>query len=209
MFYISPQDNFPVIEIAHESGIVAIGGAVDPENLLKAYNMGVFPWYNEDNPIVWYSPRQRMVLVPKEVKISKSMRKIIRDDTFKVTFNTRFEEVIHHCKNSPRKDQEGTWLNDDLVRSMLQLHKKGIAKSVEVWQNNTLVGGLYGIDLGNIFCGESMFSLVSNASKVAFIALARKLETENYSIIDCQVYNNHLASLGAIEIPRYEFKKFL
>jgi len=171
--------------------------------------MGIFPWYNEDNPIVWYSPRQRMVLVPKEVKISKSMRKIIRDDTFKVTFNTRFEEVIHHCKNSPRKDQEGTWLNDDLVRSMLQLHKKGIAKSVEVWQNNTLVGGLYGIDLGNIFCGESMFSLVSNASKVAFIALARKLETENYSIIDCQVYNNHLASLGAIEIPRYEFKKFL
>jgi leucyl/phenylalanyl-tRNA--protein transferase len=209
MFHIDTEDSFPCIDLSHESGIVAIGGDVSPKRLLHAYNIGVFPWYNEDDPIIWYSPKQRMVLLPKEVKISKSMRKIIRNKKFTITFNKNFEEVIYHCKNIQRKGQDGTWLNDDLIISMLALHKKGIAKSVEVWQNNKLVGGLYGVDLGNIFCGESMFSLVSNASKIAFIALAKKLETANYQIIDCQVYNEHLASLGAKEIPRYEFKKYL
>lgn len=209
MFFLTSEHIFPVIELTLDNGIVAIGGDLHPKRLIKAYHNGIFPWYNEGDPIVWYSPKQRMVLPPTAIKISKSMRKVLRDGSFKVTFNKNFKEVLQYCKTVERKGQEGTWLNDDLVTSMLELHKYGIAKSVEVWQDDNLVGGLYGIDLGNIFCGESMFSLVTNASKVAFIALAEKLEKENYPLIDCQVYNEHLASLGAFEMPRFEFKKYL
>jgi len=209
MYLLGKDYNFPPIELASDEGVIAYGGDLHPDRLLKAYQNGIFPWYSEGEPIVWYSPNPRMVLFPHEVKISKSMRKIVRDKTFKVTFNQNFEQVISQCKTIQRSDQEGTWITDDLEKSMLALHKKGFAKSVEVWQDHKLVGGLYGIDLGKMFCGESMFSLVSNASKVAYIYLAQKLASENYPLIDCQVYNDHLASLGAIEIPRKIFKEYL
>lgn len=200
---------FPPIESASEEGIIAFGGDLHPKRLLKAYQSGIFPWYTEGEPIIWYSPNPRMVLFPSEVKISKSMRKILRDSLFEVTYNQNFEKVIRFCKTVERIDQGGTWITDDLEKSMLALHQKGWAKSVEVWQDKKLVGGLYGIDLGNLFCGDSMFSLVSNASKVAFIFLANKLEAENYTLIDCQVYNDHLASLGAVVMERDQFKKYL
>jgi len=209
MFLLGQEPVFPPIELASEEGILAIGGDLSPERLITAYTKGIFPWYNEGEPIVWYSPDPRMVLFPAKVKISKSMRKIIRDSVFTVTFNQNFKEVIGACKSISRKGQKGTWITDALEKAMIQLHQKGIAKSVEVWQNGQLAGGLYGVDLGNVFCGESMFSKVSNASKVAFIALAQKCEKENYSLIDCQVYNPHLESLGAEEIPRSVFKKYL
>ncbi len=209
MYLLGPEFDFPPIELASKEGVIAIGGDLHPKRLLVAYHSGIFPWYNEGEPIVWYSPDPRMILFPKEIKISKSMRKIVRDNTFTVTFNQNFKEIIKLCKTVQRKGQEGTWITDDLEKSMNILHKKGWAKSVEVWQEKKLVGGLYGIDLGTIFCGESMFSLVSNASKIAYITLAKKLEKENYSLIDCQVYNDHLASLGAIEMERDTFKKYL
>lgn len=213
MFLLGSEYRFPPIELASKEGIIAVGGDLHPNRLIMAYHLGIFPWYAEGEPIVWYSPDPRMVLYPKDIKISKSMRKILRNKVFTVTFNQNFEEVIKHCKTVERKGQEGTWITDDLEKSMIQLHQKGIAKSVEVWQDfdsdKKLVGGLYGLDFGTIYCGESMFSLVSNASKVAYISLAQKLANENYPIIDCQVYNDHLASLGAIEISRAAFKKYL
>ncbi|HIP47639.1 MAG TPA: leucyl/phenylalanyl-tRNA--protein transferase [Lutibacter sp.] len=209
MFLLGTEYKFPPTELASDEGILAIGGDLHPNRLLEAYNHGIFPWYNEGEPIVWYSPDPRMVLFPDKVRISKSMRKIIRDKYFKVTFNQYFKEVIRYCKSTQRAGQQGTWITDDLETSMIYLHEQGIAKSVEVWQNNKLVGGLYGLDLGSLFCGESMFSIESNASKFAFISLAQKLEKDKYPIIDCQVYNDHLASLGAVEISRSDFKKYL
>ncbi len=220
MYLLGTEHIFPPIDLASEEGIIGIGGDLHPDRLLKAYHKGIFPWYNEGEPIIWYSPNPRMVLFPKDIKISKSMRKILRDNSFTVTFNQNFEQVIRLCKTVQRKGQEGTWITDELEKSMNILHKKGWAKSVEVWQHfsrknwdtqsdKKLVGGLYGIDLGNLFCGESMFSLVSNASKVAYIALAQKLDSDNYPLIDCQVYNAHLASLGAVEMERDTFKKYL
>ena len=209
MYLLGSEYSFPPIELASKEGVLAIGGDLHPDRLLAAYHKGIFPWYNEGEPVVWYSPDPRMVLFPNKVKVSKSMRKILREGAFKVTFNQNFEQVIRHCKTVQRKEQDGTWITDELEKSMIILHKKNIAKSVEVWQNDILVGGLYGLDLGNLFCGESMFSLVSNASKTAYISLAQKLEKENYPIIDCQVYNEHLASLGAEEISREHFKKYL
>ena len=209
MFLLTSEHVFPPIELADEDGIIAIGGDLDPKRLRVAYYSGVFPWYNPGEPIIWHSPHWRMVLFPNEVYISKTMRKVLRNKTFTVTYNQNFAAVVHHCKTINRPGQEGTWLNDDLEKSLLTLHKEGFAKSVEVWKDDELVGGLYGMDLGNMFCGESMFSIVSNASKVAFIWLAQKLEKENYDLLDCQVYNDHLASLGAVEIPQIEFKEYL
>jgi leucyl/phenylalanyl-tRNA--protein transferase len=209
MFLLGSEYIFPPIELASEEGVLAFGGDLHPNRLVEAYRKGIFPWYNEGEPIVWYSPNPRMVLYPKDVYISKSMRKIIRDKQFSVTFNRSFKQVINQCKSVQRAGQEGTWITNELEKSMIHLHEKGIAKSVEVWQNNKLVGGLYGLDFGTLFCGDSMFSLVSNASKIAFISLAQKLEKENYLIIDCQVYNEHLASLGAIEISKEIFKTYL
>jgi len=200
---------FPNVETANVDGIIAIGGDLSSERLLLAYKNGIFPWYNEGEPIIWYSPDPRMILYPKNLKTSKSMRSVLRKENFKITFNQNFEDVIANCKTINRKGQPGTWITDEMQKAYIQLYKKGIAKSVEVWQNDELVGGLYGIDLGIIFCGESMFSKVSNASKVAFIYLSQKCENENYKVIDCQVYNEHLASLGAEEISRKEFIKIL
>ena len=209
MLFLDKNAPFPNVNLADDNGILAIGGDLSVERLILAYKNGIFPWYNQGEPIIWYAPKKRMVLFPNEVKISKSMRKILKKELFTLTFNTNFKEVIHYCKSINRKNQNGTWITDEMEQAYIQLHYKGIAKSVEVWQNNTLVGGLYGVDLGNVFCGESMFSLVSNASKAAFISLALMLEKQNYSLIDCQVYNKHLASLGAREINRETFMKIL
>lgn len=205
MYFLTQELYFPSVETASPEGIVAVGGDLSPERLVLAYNSGIFPWFEDDEPILWWSPSERMVLFFEDLKISKSMRNVINQKKFKVTFNTAFREVILNCKKIARKDQPGTWITDDMVEAYCNLHKLGIAKSVEVWENEELVGGLYGIDLGHVFCGESMFSKVSNASKMAFIALAKQLEMANYRLLDCQVYNDHLASLGCVEIDREDF----
>jgi len=209
MYLLSKNLVFPPVYLANKDGLLAIGGDLSHERLLLAYKSGIFPWYNQGEPIVWYSPDPRMVLFPKNLKISKSMKQIIRKNKFRVTFNQNFSEVIANCKNSYREGQGGTWITDEMEQAYIILHKLGVVKSVEVWEGNELVGGLYGIDLGHIFCGESMFSKVSNASKFAFIYLVQKLEKENYKLIDCQVYNEHLESLGAEEISRSKFLTYL
>ena len=209
MYLLSSDLVFPPVQLADQDGVLAIGGDLSTERLLLAYKSGIFPWYNQGEPIIWYSPNPRMVLFPKNLKISKSMQQIIRKNEFKITFNQNFSEVIRNCKTIFREGQGGTWITNEMQQAYLKLYNLGIAKSVEVWKENELVGGLYGIDLGHIFCGESMFSKVNNASKIAFVYLVQKLEKENYQLIDCQVYNNHLASLGAEEITRNEFLKFL
>ena len=210
MKFLFKNDAFPPVAEADQYGVLAIGGDLSTSRLKDAYSKGIFPWYNEGEPVIWYSPDPRMVLFPKDLKVSKSMRKVLRDGHFKVTYNKAFEQVIYQCKTIFRpSDFGGTWITDDMEQAYIELHKKGIAKSVEVWLEDELVGGLYGIDLGTVFCGESMFSKVSNASKVAFISMVRKLDKEAYQLIDCQVYNNHLASLGAVEIDRDEFLTYL
>ena len=200
---------FPNVEEADKMGILAIGGDLTPERLLLAYQSGIFPWFEDNDPIIWWSPNPRMVLFLHEFEVSKSMRNIINRNIFKVTFNQDFKSVITHCRQVKRNGQQGTWISDEMIDAYCKLNELGIAKSVEVWQNDQLVGGLYGIDLGHVFCGESMFSTVSNASKMAFIALVNYLKTNNYKLLDCQVYNDHLDSLGCREIPRTEFMKIL
>ncbi|MBK5209972.1 MAG: leucyl/phenylalanyl-tRNA--protein transferase [Flavobacteriaceae bacterium] len=209
MYLLSRALVFPPVSLANEDGLLAVGGDLSAERLLLAYKNGIFPWYNQGEPIIWYSPNPRMVLFPKNLKISKSMKQIIRKNKFRATFNQNFSEVISNCKNNYREGQGGTWITDEMEQAYINLHKLGVAKSVEVWEGNELVGGLYGIDLGHVFCGESMFSKKSNASKFAFIYLVQKLEKENYKLIDCQVYNEHLASLGADEISRSAFLTYL
>lgn len=208
MIFLTDKIEFPPVHTANEYGMLAIGGDLSVERLELAYSSGIFPWYSEGEPIVWYSPDPRMVLFPKELKISKSMRQILNRNQFKVTSNTAFEEVIANCKSIDRFNQgeSGTWITDKMQEAYIKLHKKGIAKSIEVWEKDTLVGGLYGIEVGAVFCGESMFSSVSNASKVAFFYL---VETGDYKLIDCQIYNDHLASLGAREISRENFLGYL
>ena len=205
MYFLTKELYFPPIEMASPEGIIAVGGDLSPERLLLAYKSGIFPWFEDDEPILWWSPPERMVLFFEDLKISKSMRNIINQRKFKVTFNTSFRDVILNCKKISRKDQPGTWITDNMVEAYCKLYELGIAKSVEVWQDDELVGGLYGVDLGHVFCGESMFSKVPNASKFAFIALAKQLELANYHLLDCQVYNDHLASLGCVEIDREDF----
>ena len=205
MYFLSKELYFPPSTQTSPEGVLAIGGDLSPERLLLAYQNGIFPWFNEDEPILWWCPEERMVLFFEDLKISKSMRNIINQKKFNITFNTAFREVITHCKKAFRKGQEGTWITNEMVEAYCKLNNLGIAKSVEVWQDNELVGGLYGIDLGHVFCGESMFSSVSNASKVAFIYLAKQLEFAGYRLLDCQVYNDHLASLGCVEIDREDF----
>lgn len=205
MHYLTNDLFFPPVSQANLDGILAIGGDLSPERLLLAYKSGIFPWFEPGDPILWWSPNPRMVLFLEELIVSKSMRNILNRKSFKVTFNQNFREVIAHCQNVKRNGQTGTWITNDMIEAYCNLNNLGIAKSVEVWQNEELVGGLYGIDLGTIFCGESMFSLVSNASKVAFIALVEQLKEKNYKLLDCQVYNPHLESLGCREIKRSEF----
>lgn len=191
-----------------EGGLLAMGGDLSPERIWFAYQNGIFPWFNPEDEILWWCPNPRFVLFPNELKISKSMKKIIRDGKFRITENVCFREVMKNCGEISRKEQDGTWITDEMVNSYTQLHKYGKAKSVEVWEGDELVGGLYGVDLGHIFCGESMFAKVSNASKAGFIYFVEKYKIE-YQLIDCQIYTEHLASLGAKEIPKREFLKIL
>jgi leucyl/phenylalanyl-tRNA--protein transferase len=211
MHILTDHIAFPHPSQAEEDGLLAIGGDLRPERLMLAYHSGIFPWFNEGQMALWWSPDPRMVVRPQDVHISKSMRKVLRDDTFKVTYNQRFLEVILACKRIKRDGQNDTWITNAMIAAYLKLHEMGHAISVEVWQDDQLVGGLYGIDLKEkgIFCGESMFSTVSNASKVGFITLSRKLTKEKYRLIDCQMYTDHLASLGAAEIPRETFLTYL
>lgn len=209
MYFLSRELYFPPAASASAEGIVAIGGDLSPERLMLAYRSGIFPWFEDDEPILWWSPPERMVLFPDELRITKSMRNIINRQMFRVTFNTAFREVISNCRNIKRDGQPGTWITPEMVEAYCGLNELGIAKSVEVWQDDELVGGLYGIDLGHIFCGESMFSKASNASKIAFIALTKQLQLANYRLLDCQVYNEHLESLGAREIEREDFLEIL
>ncbi|WP_299398501.1 leucyl/phenylalanyl-tRNA--protein transferase [uncultured Gelidibacter sp.] len=207
MVLLSDKLEFPDVSKASSEGLLAIGGDLSVERLLLAYKSGIFPWFDDDEVILWWSPNPRFVLFPDRLKVSKSMRQILRNKDFTVTVNKAFEAVITECSNAYRPGQAGTWITDDMIAAYTKLHHLGYAKSVEVWQNNQLVGGLYGVDLGNgVFCGESMFAKVSNASKVAFITF---IQNSNYKLIDCQVYTNHLESLGAEEIERKEFLNFL
>lgn len=209
MYFLTKELFFPPVDEADEDGILAVGGDLSPERLQLAYKNGIFPWFDDDEPILWWSPNDRMVLFPDEFAVSKSMRNILNRGIFKVTFNQNFKEVISNCSSIKRDGQRGTWITDQMIEAYTKLNEMGIAKSVEVWQEGILVGGLYGIDLGHVFCGESMFSKVSNASKVAFVSLVRKLKEENYKLLDCQVHNDHLESLGAREISREDFMKIL
>lgn len=211
MHYLTHELWFPNPAQASIDGLLAIGGVLSSEQLLLAYNSGIFPWFEEGQPVLWWSPDPRMVLFPEKFKLSKSLRKTVRCGKFKITFNQTFEEVISNCANVLRQGQAGTWITQEMQQAYLKLHKEGYAISIEVWENDILVGGLYGIDLPQkkIFCGESMFSLVSDASKVAFYHLSEYVKTRNYKFIDCQIYNSHLKSLGAEEIGRAEFLKFL
>jgi leucyl/phenylalanyl-tRNA--protein transferase len=191
-----------------EGGLLAMGGDLSPERIWFAYQNGIFPWFNPEDDILWWCPDPRFVLFPEDLKISKSMKKILREGKFTFTENKCFEEVMKNCQAAERKGQDGTWITDEMIKSYSTLHRFGKAKSVEVWENDELVGGLYGVDLGHIFCGESMFAKVSNASKAGFIYFVEKYKNQ-YQLIDCQVYTKHLASLGAKEIPKREFLKIL
>jgi len=208
-FFLTDSIEFPPVENANSEGLLAVGGDLSSERLLLAYQSGIFPWFNEDSLILWWSPNPRMILYPKNIKISKSMRKVIKSGQFRLSKNTCFEKVIEACSFINRPGQKGTWITDEMRKAYIAMHEKGFAHSYEVWQNDTLVGGLYGIDLGHIFCGESMFSKANNASKFAFIKLAQELERKAYGLIDCQLYTEHLASLGAEEISRTEFIRIL
>lgn len=199
---------FPPVSEA-EDGIVAVGGDLSPERLMMAYRSGIFPWYSAEEPIIWWSPDPRCVLFPDRLHISRSMRRVLNSKRFTVTFNKNFEAVIEHCKKIYRKGQEGSWITAEMKKAYVKLHELGYAKSIEVWENEQLVGGMYGVDLGTVFCGESMFSIVSNASKVAMIVFMEKFQEEGGRLLDCQVYNDHLASMGAEEISRDEFLLFV
>jgi len=211
MRYLSDTIQFPPIETADEDGLLAIGGDLSSERLLLAYRSGIFPWFEEGQPLLWWSPDPRMVLYPADFKVSKSLRKTLRRSGFKVTFNSNFKEVIDACSAIERNGQQGTWITQQMKEAYLKLHQLGHAVSFETWRDGSLVGGGYGIDLPNckVFCGESMFSTVSDASKVGFYHLVRRLQGQHYKVVDCQVYTSHLASLGAVEISRSEFKTYL
>ncbi len=208
IFKIGKDPIFPPAKLADENGIIAVGGDLGPDRLLNAYSNGIFPWFNEGEPIVWWSPDPRLVLFTDELHISKSMKKLINREEFTVTFNTKFEEVIRNC-SQPRTYEKDTWISEDMIQAYVLLHKMGYAISTEVWKDKKLVGGLYGIGMGKCFFGESMFFKEKNASKFGMIKLTQKLLSLNIPFIDCQVTTEHLVSLGAREISRNEFLKFI
>ena len=209
MFLLSNELYFPPVTEADEEGILAIGGDLSTHRLLLAYRKGIFPWYSDDEPIIWWCPNPRFVLFPDEIKISKSMRAVVKKQTYSFTINNCFNNVIKNCKTINREGQSGTWISEEVIDAYTKLHNLGYALSAETWKNNKLVGGLYGVKMGNIFFGESMFSLSPNASKFAFIQLVQYLKNEGVKLIDCQVYTNHLESLGAKMIDRNDFMRLL
>ena len=205
---------FPDVELAltEPDGLLAVGGDLSVERLIAAYQQGIFPWYSEGQPILWWSPDPRMVLEPKDIKVSRSLSKTIRKQEFKITFDQNFREVITACSESRLEKgmvQDETWILDEMIEAYIKLHEQGYAHSVECWQNEKLVGGLYGIAIGKVFFGESMFSRVSDASKISFVSLAKQLEKWDFKLIDCQVYTSHLESLGASMISRQQFISLL
>ena len=206
IFRLDERLLFPDPTLAEEDGLLALGGDLSVERLLLAYQNGIFPWYSDDTPMLWYSPHERFVLFPHELKISKSMRQVMRSGRFSVTRNQCFDRVIEACSTTTRQGQDGTWITADMKEAYLKLHHNGSAHSVEVWDNDLLAGGLYGVAVGKVFCGESMFSRVSNASKTALISLAQSGE---FNLIDCQVHTEHLESMGARMISRNEYMSIL
>jgi len=205
IFRLDERLIFPDPALAEDDGLLAVGGDLSIQRLLLAYQNGIFPWYCDETPILWYAPHERFVLFPEELAISKSLRRVLKSDAFRVTVDRSFEKVISACSAMPRPGQDGTWIIPDMIAAYIDLHRQGYAHSIEVWQNDELAGGLYGVAVGRVFCGESMFSLVSNASKVALVHLCGM----GYSLIDCQVYTAHLASMGARMIGREDYLKVL
>ncbi len=209
MYILTNEIIFPSVDLADEDGLVAIGGDLSVERLLLAYKNGIFPWYNEDEPIQWWSLDPRCVLFPKKLKISKSMKQVLQNGRFRFTSNKAFEQVIVTCKTVTRKDDLGTWINNDIVDAYTKMHQLGYAISGEAWHEGKLVGGLYGIKIGKVFFGESMFSTQSNASKFAFINLIQKLQLQGLELIDCQMKTDHMIGLGAEMITRSSFGNLL
>ncbi len=209
----TPHHLFPHPDTAliEPDGLLAIGGDLHPQRILHAYRQGIFPWYSDGQPILWWTPNPRCVLFPEQLKLSRSLRKSIRNKGYTVTFNQACPDVIRACATTLRRpiNTDGTWLTDEMIQAYIQLHALGHVHSVECWHNEQLVGGLYGIKMGRVFFGESMFSRHTDASKVAFATLVNKLIEEDYQLIDCQVYSEHIASLGAEEIPRSQFLDLL
>lgn len=206
IFQLNDKIVFPDPALADEDGLLAVGGDLSTERLIAAYRLGIFPWYSEHDPILWYSPHERFVIEPAEIHITHSMRQLINSGKYQVKWNTAFEDVIKNCASVPRKDQPGTWINADMMKAYIILHQKKIAQSVEVYEDETLVGGLYGVVMGKVFCGESMFSLRPNSSKLALIALC---QCGRFTLIDCQMYTEHLEKMGAKFIGREEFMSAL
>ena len=209
--WLTDNGSFPPAEQAllEPNGLLAAGGDLSPERLLAAYRSGIFPWYNEGEPILWWSPDPRMVLFPDELKISRSLAKRLKNPDYKVRFDTAFREVMLACASAQRRGQAGTWITEDIINGYCKLHELGFAHSAETWINGKLVGGLYGVAIGKMFYGESMFHHVTDASKIAFVHLVQRLQQQGFGMIDCQMKTPHLASLGAREIPRSEFSQKL
>jgi leucyl/phenylalanyl-tRNA--protein transferase len=205
VFTLSKRLSFPPPHLAIKEGLLAVGGDLSPERLLLAYRNGIFPWYSPGEPILWWSPDPRLVLYPDELRISRSLHKVIKRKTFQITFDKSFDSVIQACADAKRSYGEGTWITDEMKAAYCELHRQGYAHSAEAWQGDTLVGGLYGLAIGRAFFGESMFSRVSNASKVAFVTLVENLKRLKFSLIDCQVRTDHLIRFGAREVPRKVF----
>ena len=205
IFQLSDKASFPPPHFSEGDGLLAVGGDLSERRLVKAYYMGIFPWYSDPDPILWWSPDPRLVLFPSELRVSRRLRRTIRRGTFRVTMDTAFEQVIQSCAEIPRKHEKGTWITPDMVTAYCRLHTAGFAHSVEAWYEGRLAGGLYGVAIGRCFFGESMFSNQSNASKVAFVELVEYLHKRKFRLIDCQVTTTHLKNFGAREIPRVEF----
>lgn len=200
---------FPPPERAEDDGLLAVGGDLSVERLLLAYSMGIFPWYSDGYPILWWSPDPRLVLIPRELKVSKTLKQTVRQGRFRVSTNEAFEKVIRGCATAKRKDEQGTWITEDMIKAYIRLHHAGHAHSVESWDGDELAGGLYGVMMGRAFFGESMFAKKTDASKVAFAVYAEELARKGFELIDCQVTTEHLKRFGAKEIPRAEFLKRL
>ncbi|MBL4648885.1 MAG: leucyl/phenylalanyl-tRNA--protein transferase [Aureispira sp.] len=209
MYWLTEEITFPHPKYASSEGLLAAGGDLSPQRILFAYENGVFPWYNEGEPILWWSPTPRFVLYPSEIKVSKSMRQVFRKKDFRISFDQAFEQVIEACAIIPREGQNGTWLTEEMKAAYINLHHLGFAHSVETWQGDTLVGGLYGLSLGHSFFGESMFARASNASKSALIVLAKTLEKKGFGLIDCQSETKHLSTMGAKFIDQVDFLAYL
>ncbi len=207
VFLLSHKIEFPSPHFAEEDGLLAVGGCLSEERLLLAYKMGIFPWFSESDPVLWWSPDPRLVLYPKELRVSKSLQKVIRKKQFHLTMDTAFTRVIKACASSRTQNDEGTWLTEDMIASYIKLHESGFAHSVEAWYKGELTGGLYGVSLGRCFFGESMFTRISNASKVAFVALVHFLEKLSFDLIDCQITTGHMVRFGAKEVERAIFLK--